>query len=412
MMKNIDVIFISYDGMTDPLGQSQVIPYIEKLSKNNFKFHLISCEKPVNFKLHQNKVKSICDGIGINWHPLGYSDKVPVFSSIKNVREIKKAVKKITSEYDVKMIHSRSYIPAIIALGFKRNNGVKFLFDMRGFWPDERVDGGIWDITKAPFKQVYNYFKRKEFEFITEADHIISLTHAAKDEIHSWDYVDSASVEIDVIPCCADLNHFNKNNVFDHKVASWSADLGISEKDFVLTYLGSIGSWYMLDEMLDFFRILKIKYSSAKFLFISKDNREVILTKCKERGIDETDIIVISSEREDLPSLLSLSTISIFFIKPAYSKKASSPTKMGELLAMGIPIICNSNIGDTHHIVELERIGAVVKKFSDSEYEVVINQIEDVRKIESAHLIGTAKKYFSLEKGAAIFLSAYKKINK
>ena len=411
-MKCVDVIFISYDGMTDPLGQSQVIPYIKELSENNFKFHLISCEKPDNYKLHHKKIKKICDKIGISWYPLSYADKVPVLSSVKNVRAIRKAVKGITEEYNVKMIHSRSYIPAIIALEFKRKKGIKFLFDMRGFWPDERVDGGIWNIKKTPFKQVYNYFKRKEVEFISEADQIISLTHAAKDEIYSWDYVEPSVVDIDVIPCCADLEHFNRSNISDNKVATWSRELGISKNDFVLTYLGSIGSWYMLNEMLDFFKVLKVKYPSAKFLFISKDNKRDILLKCEERQIDAKDIIIRPSEREDLPSLLSLTTISIFFIKPAYSKKASSPTKMAELLGIGIPVICNANVGDTHYIVESEKIGVVVHEFSNSEYERVVDGIEEVQAIEPSNLIGTAQKYFSLEKGAAMFLKAYKKITK
>ena len=46
-MKNI--LFISYDGMTDPLGQSQVIPYLQGLSKKGFQFYLLSCEKPEAF---------------------------------------------------------------------------------------------------------------------------------------------------------------------------------------------------------------------------------------------------------------------------------------------------------------------------------------------------------------------------
>ena len=44
------VLYISYDGMTDPLGQSQVIPYIEGLSKLGYQFTLISFEKTDRFE--------------------------------------------------------------------------------------------------------------------------------------------------------------------------------------------------------------------------------------------------------------------------------------------------------------------------------------------------------------------------
>ena len=38
------VLYLSYDGMTDPLGQSQVIPYLSHISEN-FKITIISFEK-------------------------------------------------------------------------------------------------------------------------------------------------------------------------------------------------------------------------------------------------------------------------------------------------------------------------------------------------------------------------------
>ena len=36
--------------MTDPLGQSQVIPYLQGLSKKGYQFYLLSCEKPEAFE--------------------------------------------------------------------------------------------------------------------------------------------------------------------------------------------------------------------------------------------------------------------------------------------------------------------------------------------------------------------------
>ena len=44
-MNGARVIYISYDGMSDQLGQSQVLPYIEGLSKFGHTFELISFEK-------------------------------------------------------------------------------------------------------------------------------------------------------------------------------------------------------------------------------------------------------------------------------------------------------------------------------------------------------------------------------
>ncbi len=52
------ILFISYDGMTDPLGQSQVIPYLQGLSKKGFHFFLLSCEKAQAFAQNETAVKT------------------------------------------------------------------------------------------------------------------------------------------------------------------------------------------------------------------------------------------------------------------------------------------------------------------------------------------------------------------
>jgi len=55
----IRVLYISYDGMTDPLGQSQVIPYLAGLSKRNYSFTLISCEKKENYTANKEKIAQL-----------------------------------------------------------------------------------------------------------------------------------------------------------------------------------------------------------------------------------------------------------------------------------------------------------------------------------------------------------------
>src|SRR3569832_236165 len=39
------VLFVSYNGMLDPLGQSQVLPYLRELAKRGVRFTLLSFER-------------------------------------------------------------------------------------------------------------------------------------------------------------------------------------------------------------------------------------------------------------------------------------------------------------------------------------------------------------------------------
>ena len=55
---NKHALYLSYDGMTDPLGQSQVLPYIIGLQQKGIAFTLISFEKIERFKEEGAAIKS------------------------------------------------------------------------------------------------------------------------------------------------------------------------------------------------------------------------------------------------------------------------------------------------------------------------------------------------------------------
>ena len=96
------------------------------------------------------------------------------------------------------------------------------------------------------------------------------------------------------------------------------AELGFKKEDFIISYVGSIGTWYMLDEMLDFFNYLQIKKPTAKFFFITKENPQLILEKAKSKEIDVSNIKIQPSSREMMPSYIGVSNFSIFFILPIF----------------------------------------------------------------------------------------------
>src|SRR5665647_3716478 len=79
------ILFISYDGLTDPLGQSQVIPYLAGLTKYGYSFTILSCEKPEKYALHKKYVDDLLKSYPIKWIPIPYHKKPLVLSSIYDV---------------------------------------------------------------------------------------------------------------------------------------------------------------------------------------------------------------------------------------------------------------------------------------------------------------------------------------
>lgn len=402
MTKN--VLYLSYDGMTDPLGQSQVLPYIIGLSKKGYKFHLISFEKPNRFKQNRKVIERICSENGIEWHPLMYTKRPPLLSTIWDVRKMKRKSKKIHKKYQLDMVHCRSYISAMVALSFKKKYRIPFLFDMRGFWADERVDGQIWNLNNPIYKIVYQFFKKKEVEFLVMSDHIISLTSAGKAEISTWNVLNNSDDKIQVIPCCVDTEKFRHDVVTEIEKQKIRSNLDIHENQYVLGYVGSIGTWYMLEEMLIFFKRFTKNKEKPLFLFVTKESPDLIRNTAQKLGVDSNRIKIVSALHHEMPSYMSLFTCAIFFILPAYSKKASSPTKQGELMSMGIPIICNDGVGDTADLIRKYNAGSVIPSEEILTYDISESNFDRNQSIEGA------KSYFGLQNGVNAYFTVYKKI--
>lgn len=402
------VLYISYDGMTDPLGQSQVLPYLTGLSKKGFNIILISFEKQERFTGTKPLIEKLCQEAGIVWSPLMYTKKPPVLSTLWDVFKLKRIILKLHRQYHFSLTHCRSHISAIGGAYLRRKADVPFIFDMRGFYADERVDGGIWKLSNPLFKMVYHYFKAKEKEFLKNAAATISLTEAGKKIIHGWEGFEQTPIE--VIPCCADLDHFNRDRVDINRVSDWREKLRIDSGDFVVSYLGSLGTWYLGDEMFRFFKQLLISRPQAKFLLITPDSKTIIDKIAKSNHIPNTSIIVQQAKRNEVPALLLLSDISLFFIKPVFSKQASSPVKMGEILAMGIPVIANSGVGDVDSIINDTNCGILIENFSNESFEKGIASIPEFLNTDKSAFTNAAQKYYSLENGVDSYYKVYLEI--
>ncbi len=400
---NRHVLYISYDGMTDPLGQSQVLPYLEGLSKKDYVITLISFEKE-DRKGDKEKIKKLTESMSIDWLPLTYTKWPPVISTIRDLLKLYRKTKQLLAVKHFSIVHCRSYISALIGLRLKKNHGIKFVFDMRGFWVDERIEGGVWNMSNPLFRVIYRFFKHKEKQFLRESDYIISLTKNGKRTINVL-YGDNTP-PIEVIPCCVDSDHFDYSKIEADELLELKSKLSIDEDNFVLSYLGSIGTWYMLSEMLDFFKLLLAKKNNSIFLFITADNPTEIMDCAHSKGIDKERLRVKVAKRDEVPKMLAVSDVSLFFIKPVFSKKASSPTKLGEIMSMGIPVICNGKVGDIEEVVD-QNVGSIVADFSVLSYKQAIDDIPKLLEKEKSSIRNHAITHFNLQDGIRIYEHVY-----
>ncbi|HEY8933796.1 MAG TPA: glycosyltransferase [Cyclobacteriaceae bacterium] len=382
----IKVLYLSYDGLTDPLGQSQILPYLCGLS-NEYSITIVSFEKRNRYEVEKELIEGICSDNSIQWIPLVYHKNPPVISTLYDLWRLRSVSAMLHRNQDFKIVHCRSYLTSLVGLWMKNKYHTKFIFDMRGFWADERVEGGLWNLSNIIYKSIFNFFKKKERQFLKNADATITLTYSAKDQIFDWGF----SSHIYVIPCCVDLDHFNPAKIDPIEKINLKQELGIAQDDFVLLYLGSLGTWYLVDEMKDFFYELR-KTTKTKFLLVTPD----------EFSSDDADVIVRKVSRKQVPLFISIANASIMLIKNSFSKKASSATKMAEVMAMNIPVLSNPGWGDVDTILK------------EGGGHLIADAGSTLKSIEASTCNSReyCLEYFSLEKGIKTYKEVYEELVK
>ena len=366
------VLYISYNGMLDPLGQSQVVPYLRELRKLGVHFSLLSFERPAAFgsegKAKREELREQLAAEGIDWHTLRYHQKPSLPATVYDVRHGLRYAKRLVRLDKIEMVHARSHIAAAIALRLKKRFGLKMIFDLRGLMADEYVDANHWRQGGVR----YRITKRMESRALAESDGIVTLTERIWPEIKSWDALRDRDVLHEVVPCCVDLELFK----FDPQVREQRrAELGVQHK-LVMVYSGSIGGWYLTEQMVDFFAALLRKRSDAHFLWLTQGSAELIDSLMSKRGISAAHYTVLSAAPGEVWSYLSAGDAGIVFYKPAFSRMATSPVKIAEYLACGLPLVINAGIGDSDALITTERIGALARNFTETEDADTVNVVE------------------------------------
>jgi glycosyltransferase involved in cell wall biosynthesis len=403
-LKNKNVLYITYDGLTGALGQSQILPYVIRLANEGYRYTILSFEKKDELQKNREKISRLLQEHGVGWEPLTFTRKPPVLAKLYDLIRMKSAAKRLYRQHRFQLIHCRSYIAGQMGLMLKQKFGCRFLFDMRGFWVDERVDGKLWDLSKAFYRRLYRRYKNIEKKLLAGADHIIALTESGKEELTTAYGV--AAQKVTVIPCCVDTDFFDPALVSAASLAAVKKELQTEEGDYILTYIGKLGTWYMLDEMLRFYEVFRQKQPRARFLLLVDHDVKEVERIIREKGFQRSDFIIAKAGRTEVPLYLSLSNSSVFFIKPAYSKKGSSPIKFAELLSMGIPVICNGRVGDMDLIMQDKKLGALIHDFTDTAYaeaaETLLRQPFD-----PAYIRTKALQEFSVANGSLQYKNVY-----
>lgn len=383
----MNVLYLSYDGVLDPLGQSQVVPYLEGLSALGHRFALLSFEKPARWERapERDAMARRLESSGIEWHPLRYHKRVsPVATAFDLAAGLRQA-RRLVRRRSFDLVHARSYPPALLAWRLERSDPLPFIFDMRGLYAEERVDGGLW----ARDGLLYRGTKKLEARFLRDAAAVVTLTQASLATVEAMVADAGGQAPVDVIPTSVDLNRFRP--------------AGPRSLPVTLSYVGSIGTWYLLDEMMAFAGSFLANVTDARLRFIVNEGADVVRNAAYRTGLPASSLDVLSVPYDKVPEALAGSWATFGFIRPAPSKIASAATKVSESLALGLPIAVNRDVGDGADIVERDGVGVVVDPFAPATFAAAAVRLRDLAAEPdvSTRCRQAAERYFDVRKAVA-----------
>ena len=173
------VLYLTYNGLADHIGQAQVLPYLQATAKRGHELHVVSFEKQKNAAVFV-ELESAAANQGITFHPQTFTSFPPLLSKVRDFKNLARSALQLASSRSFDLVHCRSYVPSTGGCQVKQKYGTPFVFDMRGLWADQRREGGRWRSSNPIYRQLYQRWKKREANFISQADWIVSLTNVCK----------------------------------------------------------------------------------------------------------------------------------------------------------------------------------------------------------------------------------------
>lgn len=389
------VLYVSYDGLLEPLGQSQVLQYLERLAEGA-DIALLTFEKPSDLADAEKlaAMKRRVASKGIHWTRLRYHKKPSLAATAFDLAVGTIIGGWICVRRRAGIVHARSYPPAVIALVLKLLLRRRFLFDMRGLWADQRVECGALRADSLAYR-LAKWFERR---FLTSADAVVSLTKAAISVIREFPYMRGVEPKFDVVPTCTNLELFS------------SAGRAVAPPQaFVLGIVGSLGLWYDFGQMIDCFARLRRLVPDSRLLVVTQSDHGLVRDAAVAAGLPPEICECVAAEFSEVPKLIARMDAALFFLTDCPSKVAVSPTKLGELLAGGVPCLVNSGVGDIDEFLEESGAGVILRDYSaEAKAEALERLVALARAPGVAERCGRAAvAHFDLARGVDTYARLY-----
>lgn len=394
-----NVLYITRNGLLEPLGQSQIWSYLRLLSQTH-DITLITNEKikDWNDTARMEKARADCTRHGIIWFPRKFRSGPRFIAPALSLLSITFLAYRWARGGKNRLIHARSYLPAGVAWAVWRLTGTPFIFDMRAFWPEEMITAGR--LKRGSI--MHRLLQGLERRCLRDAAGVVSLTHTAVDHLRKAFPQELQAQRIVVIPTCADLARFKPMSTLR------------GDGPVVHGCIGSVLSgWFSIDWLAAWIEMVAACDPSARFDVVTRDD------SCRVRFALDPDsklsdrLSIQARNPSEMPQTVSGHDVTImFYAGGEISELARSPTRMAEVLGCGLPVVANRGVGDVAGIIEQYRVGVLVEGSRSEQLLEAIAKLEKLRADPNLadRCRAAAETVFSLEAGVKVYHGLYLRI--
>ena len=368
-------LYLCYFGLREPLVQTQVLPYLRQLGEAGIEVSLLTFEPNKRRLWSPEDVEEWRTRLqvdGIHWYFLPYHKRPSLPATVYDIAAGAWLASRLLCHNRIDVLHARSHVGAAIGTLAKKWSGGSLIFDIRSFFPEEYVDAGRWPAGGF----LYRLTKAAERRLFAAADGFVVLTTQARSILFPGCLeTDHLGRPVEIIPCCVDVNRFRAVDYLSKEYIR--KELGLAKRR-VLTYVGALGGWYLTQELAEFLAVARRHDPTTFSIILTQSPPEMITVPLKRLGVAAKDYLIRQVSPNEVPLYLKAADVGLSFIKACYSKLSSSPTKIAEYLASGIPVISNAGIGDLDRIIESDRVGIILRDLRQEAYLQALHKVDEL----------------------------------
>jgi glycosyltransferase involved in cell wall biosynthesis len=394
----LNLLYVTYDGALDPLGATQVVPYLCALAERGVRVTLISFDKHETFA-DDTQRRALAERLGrrrITWRALRYHKRPRVPATAWDVArgalEVRAALRGMAvmapeAARGPVLVHCRGDVAACVARLARLPSRARLVYEVRGLFSDERVEVGSWRAGSLLDRAV----RRIERANLRRADGLLAVMAAPG--------LEALRRERGPLP-----PHRLLPNSVD--LATFTPRARAERADYGLVYHGSLGGWYLTREMVDFARVARHAVP-GRVLFLTPQ-----VEAARAAGADPDWAEVRAAAPGAVPDILRRARAAFFLIRPTPAKRASSPTKFAEALACGLPVAANGAAGGLDTLLESERVGALVERCDEDAYRDAARRLRALLDDPEtgARCRRLAEARYSLDAAVGAYLDLYREL--